>query len=160
MKLQPQIADADLVIGYFLTPRVMWDHMCEMGGRGRTVFKLAEKTEEKWWTTIPFWCSTPSFSGSPFLVAPGYITYKWCIFNLGGKINAQWLNDPSVASKSVLSRTKPITILWPICGSSHQSNMLGLSCLNVNLATSFLNKQWWYTALFLLVPFHVFIMMA
>jgi len=100
-----------------------------------------------------------------FLVTPGYITYKRHTFNLEGKINTQWslqlgqsgrlkvqdqlqccgYSSPFV--EATVSQTCYSRTILPGCKSHY-----------LQFERSILKK--WYTAVFILVPLHIAVMVA
>ena len=100
-----------------------------------------------------------------FLVAPGYMTYRRRTFNLEGKINAQWSRRIGPEGRvRIQNQLQCCGYFSPFVEATISQTCYARSilpgCKSRYLVFERAVLKRWYTASFLLVPFHLFIMTA
>ena len=100
-----------------------------------------------------------------FLVAPGYITYKKRTFNLEGKVNSQWSRNLGVNGRlRIQNQLDCCGYYSPYVEASVSqacySRSLLPGCKAPYLRFERMVMKRWYVAAFLLVPVHIFCIVA
>lgn len=100
-----------------------------------------------------------------FLVIPGYITYKRRAFNLEGKVNAQWSRHIGARGRlRIQNQLHCCGYFNPFVEATISQTCYARTilpgCKNAYLIFERVVLERWYTASFVLVPFHLLIMTA
>jgi len=111
------------------------------------------------------WYTFLSWITFAFLVTPGYITYKRRIFNLEGKVNAQWSQRLGVSGRLMIQNQlqccgyfSPFVEATVSQTCYARSILPGCKAHYLQFERRILLK--WYQSIFILVPVHIGVMVA
>ncbi|KAG6826563.1 hypothetical protein H0H92_015296 [Tricholoma furcatifolium] len=100
-----------------------------------------------------------------FLVVPGYVSYRWQAFNLQGKINLQWSRDLGAEGRArIQTQLQCCGYYSPFVEATVTATCYARSvlpgCKGPFLEFEQMVLQRWYMVDFLLVPVHIFVIVA